>query len=266
MNRLRKVENDAELIYMYYLLQKKEIEQELNSVMMKDEKGNKQRISDRVYQFLQDYYAGTVSPMVLSNEEYDSLQNEFNRMKRTPLYHGFRTMWHAANFLWDHNKHYGSGIYGSGFYMSDSKDEALEYTEVGFEQNPSKIVEMKLLTNENFIIDYSTLKFLTEEVCEGDNYKGNKHSVFLNEERKYRFDELKALIDKSDDLEFKRTIAVDESILAIYLGFDAVRVVTGYCKNFTILRPDKLVIKDSELKRVLSMAGGEYSDALERME
>lgn len=253
---LKQVNSELELIYEYYKNLKQEIIDDPGREFEYDEYGNSQEVSQQLYYFLQDFYGKSNNPQILEDSEYEDLQAQ-------TLYHGFRNMRFAANYLWDITKHYGGGLFGSGFYVSDDVNEAMEYTQVGFNLSRDRVVEMKVDFDNCKMIENYDLQNIIVRIKSGSDIKPVLYYSILGAEQKKRLCDLQKFLDNLNDRDFVDTITYDEAIIAIYLGFDAVVSNHERYINYLMLKPEKLCISQSEFERVMTSAGGKYKEYID---
>ena len=253
---IKKANSELDIIYNYYKDIKQKIKDNPSLDYLKDEFGNRQSISEQMYYFMQDFYSKSNNPQVISDEKYEKFHGDI-------LYHGFRNIKHAANFLWDIRKHYGGGVFGSGFYLSDNIDDAIDYTEVEFSISSDKILQMKVDLENCKIIEYADLRKIANVIKSGYDIQYLMYYSFLGDYAKKKLRKLKSFIDEKKDMSFNSAFTYDESIMAIYLGFDAVRHESGTDNNYAILKPEKLFVSQSEFERVMKSAGGKYKEQID---
>ena len=244
---LSSAQNELDIIYNFYKELNKRKYNYGNDTMM-----NSQTISRVLGYFLIDYYEKNKTPVVLRDSEYE-------RLKNTTLFHGFRSLEHAANYIWDYMYHYGEGVLGTGIYTSSSKDEALHYTRCGDDIANDRVLEMKLLTDN--IVNYSVTRDAIYNIT-GREFKGSVPYPDLPLDKNLRYEELKAYFKEKNDPEFTNAFLSNYSNIGIYLGFDGVFREGGDKRNSThyiIFNRGSLAVSESSASNILSNAGEKYS-------
>ena len=119
MEKVTQEQKDLSIIYSYFC---KLVREHTYLNFEHDEQGNTNNISDALYHFLIDYYGFNSFPRILTDKEYEDIEEK-------EVYHGFKDFEFGANLLTHFNYHYGHG-YINGLYFADSEDIAFRYTRI----------------------------------------------------------------------------------------------------------------------------------------
>ena len=119
----------------------------------------------QMFAFVSDMRGYNAFPTVVEDVEYDNLENALE------LYHGWKDSEHAKNFLSDFNYHIGRGAYGSGFYLTESRDNADYFTQNNVSKTYSRdrVMPLKIVTTNG--IDSQTLYRLCYKMETGKTIK-----------------------------------------------------------------------------------------------
>ena len=194
-------------------------------------------IGKHVFDFMIELYGYNGFPNVVNDKAFSIHPSPL-------LYRGVKDIEDHAKLLCDFNYHYGYGVSfrSNGIYSSTAESEAKEYTSGnGKLRNKDRIMKFKLEKNalidksyriQNSFYDWQDVKL------KGLKRPGMKELISyvsnLGEHKNY----------------IKSLLLEDPGKIAIILGFDAIYSLDGY----VILNRSKLVISESEYKRIISQS------------
>ena len=247
---MRELTNNEKLerLFRYYEYLVDEFKKNPKPLYDTREAGNRNEIRYRLFEYMTSLYGVDGFPTIVSDEEY-------NDINCPVYYHGYKDYDHGANFLVHHNYHRGEGVDGDGFYVATNKSQAYRYTKIDNIHNKSewdmgKVLEVKFQGKKRMLDLH--LKNLAFVVGEGEKVTEDE----ATEEEVEKINELYSYLkttSASEDVKkgFLKTIWMNESLLAIYLGADYIEV---YDRDFNlshlvILNRGKVVVKESEKNR-----------------
>lgn len=220
---------------------------------MQDSEGNLGELENELFYFVTDLASYGGFPKVLKNDD-------FIKLDRPLLYHGYDKHIHAASYLWDFRFHYGRGDFGQGTYFTSDYDDAKSFTG-GYKWDSSLVMSAKILPSR--VIKYSMLKKIADP--------NNSDIGELDDSIVERLNKLYELIQSIEDERTKKLIyngifkvKNDYSTLAILLGFDMIendlRPDFYEGDHYILLNRNKLVVNEKEAKVLFKKAKGDYKD------
>ena len=227
-------------------------------------------------------------PLQVSHEDYSNLKGK-------TLYHGSTHEEYNASYLWDHQFHYGEGLYGNGYYTSTDKKDAVDYTTKGDVLcDENNLLKLKLVSL-NYISEPELEKIIDALIAgEKNGYKINPHRTVddffetygytkkseellntklypalyrLEIERAKAYKELLAFVDAMtlcDESYSRYKFASDlfcdnPSIVAAFLGFDATKINKKSHTHYIIHNRSAVIVDEKEVDRVMRLAGKNYN-------
>ena len=239
-------EQELTAMYEYYkaLMNNPKVSKE-NTVFMPDKKevdefGNLKNVDNMFYAFMVHLRGYNGFPKVVNDSDYEKYNS-------TELYHGFLRFHHAASLLSHWNYHYGFG-FASGFYATDKKWHASEYTTIlGLFENEDKVMKFKLAP---------CVVASDKEICRYQGYcmrKADDSDLEIEDEYKAKLDALRDFAKTIDDGGKFLNLFFNKSTMAVYLGIDAMvtNVSIKKVKYVTSQNRGNMIIAESEANRFM---------------
>ena len=266
---IRTAKNEFDLIYNYYL----DLKENAKSKAGVDGNGNYNDIRSKLFYFIVELYQNLRGkenfPHVLCDEKYSA-------MKSNEYYHGFEYNKYAVNFLEEQQYHYGTGIVGDGFHVTNSLNAAIVYTDQLFEKpngdydfksSPKRVLRMRLNTSNvmdyqdlfkigqfvNFVMGESEEETVLPELSNQMMEKLNSFIAYAVQTNDHEF--IKAVMPRPDDYNHRNA-----SSLAAILGVDVIKVVRSkklMRKDYIVLYRDVICVPESELIKFKAAAENE---------
>lgn len=224
---------------------------------------NEFNVSPRFFEYMLGLRGFTAFPKFLTNEAYDGL-------KKLPLYHGFKEFEHGASYLADWNYHFGITD-NHGTYFSSSIIEAMTYLGNYGNSNPGdkkRVLEVKL-TNDNFIdkkdlLTISSYVFDPYELNKVEDEDNIKDLNLSNE----KLDMINNIIEfkqkHKDDRDFEKFMRhmYNPQILAVYLGYDYIKVFKYETLNVIVLNRNVVAVSENEFRKFVDNSKSYIGDSI----
>ena len=186
-------------------------------------------------------------PQIVSTEKYKQMPAiNFQYLNvnvcANELFRGARNIFHHANLLCDDHYHMGTGDVCNGLFVTMRYDNALIYA------NSDRQNILKLKGPELKVIDDVSLNIDIARIFEGDDIKNSENSSVLTEIQNYIY----SIADETKRAEFTYHLVNDPSIVAMFLGYDA--VYDHNFPSFAILNRSKICVNEKEYNRVCELS------------
>ena len=211
-----------------------------------DARGNERSVEHKLFSFVTDYFGYNAFPCVIRKEEY-------NLARGKEQFHGFRKFSHGADMLSSYQMHYCLGYYCDGFFLTDNKAIAEDYTKINLigpigYKSKGKVLPIKLAPSTK-VLDIKQLRSMLYDLKTYPEKGLSSQSAYGSWDYSKTRDILKFWdTHKNDALakEFYHHFLSSKSAVAIFLGADAIEI-NDLFKRFTcVLNRGKILVSDTD--------------------